>query len=102
MDVDLHQSQKAIENGKLTLREDGIIILVSKCRAGIGERAFFELMADSKSTNEKLDKISEDYVLGYHKAAKLTEVCSRAQMWAVTDLSEEQGVKKNKGVRLWH
>ena len=32
MDIDLYQSQKAIDNAKLALKEDGILIVVSKCR----------------------------------------------------------------------
>ena len=32
MDVDLYQSQKALDNGKWALKEGGTIILVSKCR----------------------------------------------------------------------
>src|SRR5699024_3009148 len=36
MDVDLYQSQKALDNGKWALKEGGIIIMVSKCREGVG------------------------------------------------------------------
>src|SRR4030043_425760 len=44
MDIDLYQSQKALDNGKLALEDDGIIILVSKCRDGGGEDTFLELL----------------------------------------------------------
>ena len=43
MDIDLYQSQKALDNGKLALEDDGVIILVSKCRDGVGEDAFLQL-----------------------------------------------------------
>ncbi len=89
MDVDLYQSQKAIDNGKLALKENGILILVSRCRTGVGDRTFFELMASSKDPKEALDSISGDYVLGYHKAAKLAEIALWAEMWAVTDLNDD-------------
>ena len=36
MDVDLYQSQKALDNGKWALKEGGKILMVSKCREGIG------------------------------------------------------------------
>jgi nickel-dependent lactate racemase len=45
MDIDLYQSQKALDNGKLALNEGGILILVSKCRTGVGGKTFFELLA---------------------------------------------------------
>jgi nickel-dependent lactate racemase len=88
MDVDLYQSQKALDNGKLALREGGILILVSKCRTGVGGKTFFELLAGCKTPKEALEQIDRGYVLGYHKAAKMAEVALWAQMWAVTDLPD--------------
>ncbi|MGQ9655488.1 MAG: nickel-dependent lactate racemase [Thermodesulfobacteriota bacterium] len=88
MDVDLYQSQKALENGKLALKEGGILIMVSKCRTGVGEKAFFELLAGAKTPKEALEKIDQGYLLGYHKAAKMAEIALWAEMWAVTDLPE--------------
>ncbi|MFH1438694.1 MAG: nickel-dependent lactate racemase [Pseudomonadota bacterium] len=90
MDVDLYQSQKAIDNAKLALKEGGVLILVSKCRMGIGEASFFELMASSGTAKGILEKIDREYKLGYHKAAKLAEIALWAQMWAFTGLSDEE------------
>jgi len=88
MDVDLYQSQKAIDNAKLALKDDGILIMVSKCRTGIGPRTFFELMSSCKSPEATLDKIDKEFKLGYHKAAKLAEIATWAEMWSVTDLPD--------------
>jgi nickel-dependent lactate racemase len=88
MDIDLYQSQKALDNGKLALKEGGILILMSTCRTGIGGKAFFELLAGSKSPKDALDRIDRGYVLGYHKAAKMAEIALWAEMWAVTELPD--------------
>jgi len=88
MDVDLYQSQKALDNGKLGLNEGGILILVSKCRTGVGGKTFFELLAGSKDPKEALKRIDRGYVLGYHKAAKMAEIALWAEIWAVTDLPD--------------
>ncbi|MFC2016348.1 nickel-dependent lactate racemase [Chloroflexota bacterium] len=93
MDIDLYQSQKALENGKLALKEGGIIILVSKCRCGIGDDTFVRLLSACDTPGEVLKKIDEGYVLGYHKAAKMAEMRLWAEMYAVTDLQDEQLVK---------
>lgn len=90
MDVDLYQSQKAIDNGKLALKEGGILIMVSKCRTGIGEESFFNLLAQSSEAKGVLESIDRDYRLGYHKAAKMAEVALWAEMWAVSDLDDEK------------
>jgi nickel-dependent lactate racemase len=89
MDIDLYQSQKALDNGKLALEDDGVIILVSKCRTGVGEDAFLELLCKADSPKKILDILGEEYKLGYHKAAKMAQIGVRAEMWAVTDLDDE-------------
>ena len=89
MDVDLYQSQKAIESGKLALKEGGILILVSQCRDGIGERGFYDLLAGAKEPGDVLEKIEGAYKLGYHKVGKILEMERWAQTWAVTDLADE-------------
>ena len=88
MDVDLYQSQKSLENGKLVLNEGGILIMVAKCRTGVGEKSFFDLLASEKTPQGALDQIDKGYVLGYHKAAKMAEIALWAEMWAVTDLPD--------------
>jgi nickel-dependent lactate racemase len=89
MDIDLYQSQKALDNGKLALEDDGIIILISKCRDGIGEDAFLKLLCRADSPKKILDILGDEYKLGYHKAAKMAQIGIRAEMWAVTDLDDE-------------
>ena len=89
MDIDLYQSQNAFENGKLALEDDGIIILVSKCRKGVGKDAFLDLLCTAKTPQEVFDKLGNDYKLGYHKAARIAKIRTNAQIWAVTDLDNE-------------
>jgi len=89
MDVDLYQAQKALDNGKLALKENGILILVAKCRTGIGSKTFYDLLASSDSSDEILKMIKKEYKLGYHKAAKMAEIDRWAKMWGVTDLGPE-------------
>ncbi len=88
-DVNLYQSQKALDNGKLALKEGGILILVSECSSGIGEEAYFNLLASSKTPQEALKKIEQGYKLGYHKAAKMAEIATWAEIWGVTGLAEQ-------------
>jgi nickel-dependent lactate racemase len=89
MDVDLYQSQKALDNGKLALKDGGILIMVSSCREGLGEEAFYELLSSSSTPGEVLKKIEQNYVLGYHKAGKMAEINLWAQVKAYTDLDDE-------------
>ena len=88
MDIDLYQSQKALDNGKHALEDKGIIVLISKCRDGVGEDAFLELMEKADSPQSVFDILGDEYKLGYHKAAKMAQIGICAQMWAVTDLDD--------------
>jgi nickel-dependent lactate racemase len=89
MDVDLYQAQKAIDNGKLVLKDGGILILVAACREGLGEEAFVKILSSSSNVTEVLEKVRVEYRLGYHKAAKMAEVFNRAEVWGLTELPDE-------------
>lgn len=88
-DIDLYQSQKALDNGKYAMKDGGIIILVSACRSGIGSQTFLDLLGSEKSCQAVIDKLSKEYRLGYHKAGKMAEIGLKSQMWAVTPLDPE-------------
>ncbi len=87
-DIDLYQSQKALDNGKTALKDGGIIILVSACRSGVGSQAFMDLLSSEPTCKAVIDKLDREYKLGYHKAGKMAEIGARAQMWAVTPLDK--------------
>jgi nickel-dependent lactate racemase len=85
-DIDLYQAQKGIDNAKYALKEGGILLLVAKCRMGVGDDSFVKLLSSASSPADALKRIEQKFELGYHKAAKMAEVGLWAQTWAVTDL----------------
>ncbi len=87
-DIDLYQSQKALDNGKTALKDGGIIILVSACRSGVGSQAFLDLLSSEPTCKAVIEKLDREYKLGYHKAGKMAEIGVKARMWAVTPLDE--------------
>lgn len=86
MDIDFYQSQKAIDNGALALKDGGTLILVASCRDGLGDKTYAGLLASASSPADALEKIRREYKLGYHKAAKMAMVSGRARVMAVTEL----------------
>jgi len=88
MDVDLYQSQKALDNGKWALKDGGKIVMVSKCREGVGHATFLDQLSTSNDPKTVLENLRKEYKLGYHKAAKMAEIMVRADVWAVTDLNK--------------
>jgi len=88
MDIDLYQSQKALDNGNLALDEGGVIIVVSKCRDGVGEEQFLDLLSRAKTSKQVFEMLDVEYKLGYHKAAKMAQVGIRGEMWMISDLND--------------
>jgi len=89
MDIDLYQAHKAIESGKLAMKDGGILILVASCRDGIGEAAFSRLLSSCDSPEAVFGKIEGCYKLGNHKAAKIAELCGRSRIIAFTELDDK-------------
>ncbi len=89
MDRDLYQSQKALEHGKLALEDGGIIILVSKCSQGVGNKTFMNLLEKEKDKKRIIEIVDLKYILGYHKPVKLVQLAEKADIWAVTNLDDQ-------------
>ncbi|MBI9097871.1 MAG: nickel-dependent lactate racemase [Spirochaetaceae bacterium] len=89
MDIDLYQSQKAIDNGKLAMKDGGILILLSSCRDGIGEKAYVDLLSSCATPEKVLEKIQDNYKLGWHKAGKMAKVSIAGEIWGVTELPDD-------------
>ncbi|MCK5050359.1 MAG: nickel-dependent lactate racemase [Candidatus Cloacimonetes bacterium] len=85
----LYQSQKGLENCKSILEENGIFILVSSCIEGIGNNAFYELMASSNSPDEVFQKVEKNYKLGFHKAAKIVSFMQKNTLWLVSEIEND-------------
>ena len=90
MDINLYQSQKAIDNGALAVKDGGTLILVSSCREGIGDQIFADLLSQSSTPDEAMKTIELGYRLGYHKAAKMAAVSKRINVQAMTELEDAQ------------
>jgi len=97
-DVNLYQAQNAVENGRRVLQPNGILILVSPCREGIGPPRFHQLLSACGDPSEVYERVrQEGYRLGYHKAVRFAETLAGAEVWAVTGI--EAGVLRSMFLR---
>lgn len=88
-DINLYQTQKALDNAKNAVRDGGIIILVGSCKEGFGEKVFEEWMLTSPSPEYMIERISRDFQLGGHKAASIAMVLVRARIYLVSDMDKD-------------
>lgn len=85
-DLNLYQTQKALDNASHAVRDGGIIVLIGSCREGLGERVFEEWMTNHRSPREIIGHIQRDFQLGGHKAAAIALILERADVYLVSEL----------------
>ena len=88
-DLNLYQTQKALDNAKNAVKPGGVIILVGSCREGFGEGVFEEWMTRSESPEAMIDRIGRDFQLGGHKAAAIALVLKKADIYLVSEMNSE-------------
>lgn len=88
-DLNLYQTQKALDNSKHAVKDGGIIILVGSCREGLGEHTFEEWMTSAKEPGELITRVKADFQLGGHKAAAIAMVLEHADIYLVSELNPD-------------
>ena len=87
-DLNLYQTQKALDNAKHAVKDGGTIILIGSCKEGLGEKTFEEWILSAKESKSLIDRIKTDFKLGGHKAAAIALVLEKADIYLVSDLDE--------------
>lgn len=85
-DLNLYQTQKALDNAKHAVRKGGIIILVGSCQEGLGEDTFEEWILGAEKPEHLISRIESEFKLGGHKAAAIAMVLKNADIYLVSDM----------------
>lgn len=88
-DLNLYQTQKALDNAKHAVRDGGIIILIGSCREGLGEKTFEEWLTGAEHSHDLIERISREFRLGGHKAAAIAMVLEHAEIYLVSELEPD-------------
>jgi len=88
-DLNLYQTQKALDNAKHAVKDGGIVILVGSCKEGLGEDVFEEWLITAKEPRDLVERIAREFRLGGHKAAAIAMVLARAEIYLVSDMDPE-------------
>ena len=88
-DLNLYQTQKALDNARHAVDPGGVIVLIGSCREGLGERVFEEWMTQSESPRAMIERIGRDFQLGGHKAAAIAMTLEKADVYLVSDLEPD-------------
>ena len=88
-DLNLYQTQKALDNAKHAVKDGGVIILIGSCKEGLGERTFEEWMTSAPTAHSLIERIGREFKLGGHKAAAIAMVLERAEVDLVSELDDD-------------
>lgn len=87
-DINLLQSNKALQSAKDFVRDNGIIILVAECPEGFGNAVMEQWMREIPTPDEAIRRIQEKFVQGGHVAAAVALIEKRAHIFCVSALDE--------------
>ena len=88
-DLNLYQTQKALDNARHAVKQGGIIVLIGSCKEGLGEKVFEQWMTKSSSPDAMIERIGRDFQLGGHKAAAIAMTLKKADIYLVSDLEDD-------------
>lgn len=88
-DLNLYQTQKALDNAKHAVKPGGVIVLIGSCKEGLGEKTFEEWMTAAPDPHSLVERIGREFRLGGHKAAAIAMVLEQAEIYLVSDLPDE-------------
>jgi len=88
-DLNLYQTQKALDNAKHPIKEGGVIILVGSCREGLGQSTFESWMLEANEPQDVVDHLARDFRLGGHKAAAVAQIMLKADIYMVSEMPDE-------------
>jgi lactate racemase len=88
-DINMYQSQKALDNAKHAVKKGGIIILVASCVEGLGEKVFERWMLAASSPESLIVDIQKNFELGGHKAAAIAMVLQDAKIFLVSEMEAD-------------
>ncbi len=88
-DINLFQSQKALDNAQHALKEGGSIILAAECPEGLGERVFERWINEARNKQELIDRLDYAFEIGGHKAGLLAKLTQKTDVYLMSELKKD-------------
>ena len=85
-DLNLYQTQKALDNAKHAVKDGGIIIVIGSCKEGLGEATFKRWIEEAESPEDLTSRVRDAFELGGHKAAAIAMVLEHAKVFLVSEM----------------
>mgnify|MGYP001626340186 CR=1 FL=1 len=95
LDLNLYQAVKGMTTAARVTKRGGVIVILSRCREGIGHESFRELAAYSKNPSKILDRIrQEEPIRDQWQVQKLEQVLLKSKVVVVSEGVKEKDVEE--------
>ena len=85
-DIDLYQSQKAIEEATQVVAPGGDVLVTARCAEGSGSERFEAWMQAAYTADDIIRRIRENFVMGGHKAYQIARAVQRANIHLYSEI----------------
>jgi len=89
-DIDLYQSQKAIEEATQVVKPQGNVLVTARCVEGSGSDLFEAWMREANTPDDIICRIKENFVMGAHKAYQIARAAQRANIHLYSDIAPDR------------
>lgn len=85
-DIDLYQSQKAIEEATQVVEPGADVVVTARCEEGSGSERFEAWMQEAYTAEDIIRRIRESFVMGGHKAYQIAREVQRANVHLYSEI----------------
>jgi nickel-dependent lactate racemase len=85
-DIDLYQSQKAMEEATQVVEPGGEVLVTARCAEGSGSERFEAWMQEAYTADDIIRRIRENFVMGGHKAYQIARAVQRANIHLYSEI----------------
>jgi nickel-dependent lactate racemase len=85
-DIELYQSQKAIEEATQVVEPGGNVLVAARCEEGSGSKRFEEWMDAAYTPDDIIRRIQAEFVMGGHKAYQIAREVQRANVYLYSEI----------------
>ena len=89
-DIDLYQSQKALQSAAKIGKKNGKIVIIAECSDGFGSDIFNRTVKNANSLVEIIDNAQKEFVLGAHKAFQLARDILDSDVYIYSSISPKE------------
>jgi nickel-dependent lactate racemase len=85
-DIDLYQSQKAVEEATRVVEPGGDVLVTARCEEASGSAQFEAWMQEAYTAQDIIRRIRENFVMGGHKAYQIARAVQRANVHLCSEI----------------